>query len=149
MCDYSLHGIRNRLAEEGETLVVHRFFTGSKGLTSPEYLRPADKPKSFIEALKKLFASPPNECAVCIPDGARLILHGISPLLQRSHDLCASEPVTFRQLTANAATYRDAVEFENGFRICLQDLDEGQKVQVVTVSLAEAQPADHLHVLVR
>ncbi len=43
MCDYSLHGIRNRLAEEGETLVVHRFFTGSKGLTSPEYLKPGTR----------------------------------------------------------------------------------------------------------
>ena len=34
MCDYSLQGIRNRLAEQGEILVVHRFQTGSKGLTS-------------------------------------------------------------------------------------------------------------------
>jgi len=41
MCDYSLHGIKNRLAEEGEVLVVHRFHTGSKGLTSPEYLNVA------------------------------------------------------------------------------------------------------------
>ena len=30
--------IENRLAEEGEVLVVHRFYSGSKGLTSPEYL---------------------------------------------------------------------------------------------------------------
>ena len=37
MCDYSLQGIENRLAEEGEVLVVHRFHTGSKGLSSPEY----------------------------------------------------------------------------------------------------------------
>jgi hypothetical protein len=34
MCDFSLHGIETRLAEEGEILVVHRFYTGSKGLTS-------------------------------------------------------------------------------------------------------------------
>ena len=39
MCDYSLQGIENRLAKEGEVLVVHRFYSGSKGLTSPKYLK--------------------------------------------------------------------------------------------------------------
>jgi hypothetical protein len=34
MCDYSLHGIKNRLADEGEQLFIHRFHTGSKGLAS-------------------------------------------------------------------------------------------------------------------
>ena len=34
MCDYSLCGIPNRLAVEGEALVVHRFLTGSMGLAS-------------------------------------------------------------------------------------------------------------------
>jgi hypothetical protein len=32
MCDYSLAGVPNRLAVEGEQLVVHRFPTGSVGL---------------------------------------------------------------------------------------------------------------------
>jgi hypothetical protein len=32
MCDYSLMGIRNRLAVEGEELVTSRFSTGSVGL---------------------------------------------------------------------------------------------------------------------
>jgi hypothetical protein len=31
MCDYSLAGIPNRLAIEGEQLVVHQFSTGSLG----------------------------------------------------------------------------------------------------------------------
>jgi hypothetical protein len=53
MCDYSLQGIRNRLAEEGETLVVHRFYTGSKGLTSPKYLKPTEKSKGLIGAFKE------------------------------------------------------------------------------------------------
>ena len=35
MCDYSLAGIPNRLAVEGEELAVHRFPTGSIGLASP------------------------------------------------------------------------------------------------------------------
>jgi hypothetical protein len=111
MCDYSLQGIRNRLAEEGETLVVHRFSTGSKGLTSPSYIRTAEMPKGWLEALKWLFAIQTQECAVCIPDGAQLLLSGISARLRQQHGLTASEHVTFRQLSADAAVYRDAVEF--------------------------------------
>jgi hypothetical protein len=34
MCDYSLAGIPNRLAVEGEELVVHPFPTGALGLAS-------------------------------------------------------------------------------------------------------------------
>ena len=135
MCDYSLHGIKNRLAEEGEVLLVHRFYSGSKGLTSPEYLKPPEKPKGLIAALKRAFAVPQShECAVCIPDGAKLILVGISTPVQQAHGLSTTEAVTFRQLSANAATYRDAVEFENGLKIRLQDLEEGQSVEVLTLS---------------
>src|SRR2546427_7796971 len=124
MCDYSLHGIQNRLAQEGEVLVVHRFYSGSKGFTSPEYLKP-EHGKGRIAVLKKLFAAP-RDCAVCIPDGAQLILHDISPSLQQMHGLSATEPVAFRQLSVNAQTYRDAVEFKNGVKVRLQELEEGQ-----------------------
>jgi hypothetical protein len=48
MCDYSLHGIKNRLAEKGEALVIHRFYSGSKGLTSPQYLTRAEQPKGLM-----------------------------------------------------------------------------------------------------
>jgi hypothetical protein len=139
MCDYSLHGIRNRLAEEGEVLVVHRFHTGSKGLTSPEYLdKGTQRPKGFLELLKTMFATPSDECAVCVPDGAKLMLGPISPALREAHGLSTNEAVTFRQLSANAATYRDAVEFKNGLKLRLQDLDEGQAVEVLTLSSEEA-----------
>jgi hypothetical protein len=138
MCDYSLHGIRSRLAEEGETLVVHRFYTGSKGLTSPEYLKPAESAKGLIAILKRMFASESTECAVCIPDGAKLMLYGISPALQQAHGLCSSETVTFRQLSADAATYRDAVEFQNGVKVRLQELEAGQNVEVLELASREA-----------
>src|SRR5437867_11745488 len=98
MCDYSLHGIENRLAEQGEISVVHRFYSGSKGLTSPEYLKPCEQPKGWIAALRRIFAPQPNVCAVCIPDGAQLVLHGISPALQQAHALWMNEALTFRQL---------------------------------------------------
>ncbi len=140
MCDYSLHGIPNRLAEEGEVLVVHRFYTGSKGLTSPEYLQPNKQPRGLMGRLKSFFAFPGQStvCAVCIPDGAELLLHEISSALQRGHGLCATERVTFRQLSAEGHTYRDAVEFGNGMRIRLQELEVGQRVEVLTLSSEKA-----------
>jgi hypothetical protein len=58
MCDYSLCGIPNRLAIEGEELVVHRFRTGSLGLASPadlqmrERLRGAALGTTFWQRLK-------------------------------------------------------------------------------------------------
>ena len=134
MCDYSLHGIRNRLAKEDEVLVVHRFHTGSKGLTSPERLKPTAQPKGLLAILKSMFAAEPQECAVCVPDGAKLMVYGISPKHQEAHDLSAAEPVTFRQLSAEAQTYRDAVEFKNGVKLRLQDLEEGQRVEVLALS---------------
>ncbi len=134
MCDYSLHGIANRLAEDGEVLVVHRFHTGSKGLTSPEYLKPIEPPKGLMAILKRVFAAQSQVCAVCIPDGAKLVLHGISPALQRTHGLSISEAVTFRQLAPDAHAYRDAVEFKNGVRVRLQELEEGQNIEVLALS---------------
>ena len=141
MCDYSLHGIENRLAKPGEVLVVHRFYTGSKGLTSPEYLTPAEAPKkSLLSTLAQFLRFPvqPQVCAVCIPDGARLVLHEIAPALQRADGLSATESVTFRQLSADAHAYRDAVEFKNGVKVRLQDLEEGQRVEVLALSSEKA-----------
>ena len=69
MCDYSLTGIANRLAVEGEELVVQRFRTGSVGLAS--------SPSRWL--------SFEQTCAVCVPPGARLMLHDIPERLQ--HDL--------------------------------------------------------------
>jgi hypothetical protein len=139
MCDYSLHGIRNRLAEKDEVLVVHRFYTGSKGLTSPEYLKPAAKPKGLMALLaSKLTFVQPQVCAVCIPDGAKLMIYGISAELQQAHGLNSAEKVTFRQLSIEAQTYRDAVELENGVRVRLQDLEEGQSVEVLALSSENA-----------
>ncbi len=137
MCDYSLHGIENRLAEEGEILVVHRFYSGSKGLTSPEYLKPCEQPKGRMRVLKRRFAGS-RVCAVCIPDGAQLLVHGISPALQQAHGLSTTETVTLRQLSANAGTYRDAVEFRNGVKIRLQELDEGQRIEVLALCSEKA-----------
>ena len=137
MCDYSLMGIPNRLAREGEDLVVYEFRTGSRGLTPCTSVKDTQmRYKSF--GVKRLFGNlEPEQVAVCIPPGARLLLSDISEDVQNSFAVGASEEVTFTQLTAAADTYRDAVRFTNGREILLQRLNKGQRVRVLELSLAE------------
>src|SRR5260370_40705777 len=100
MCDYSLAGIPNRLATEGEELMVYRFSTGARGLTSPN------------ASLWRFWAK--QTPAVCVPPGARLLLRDIPKDLQRQFDVQATEEVTFAQLRAEAYQDRAAVRVRNG-----------------------------------
>ena len=117
MCDYSLAGIPNRLAVEGEQLVVHRFSTGSLGLASP-----------CPSPLSK------GTPAVCIPPGARLRLRDIPQDLQLRFGLNEIEEVTFVQQSAEVYQYRDAVRFQNGREVLLQRLRCGQQVEVLSLA---------------
>lgn len=144
MCDYSLMAVPNRLAQEGEDLVAHRFPTGSLGLASPADLKRILEPtpvsqRSFWCAIKAFFnplrAEPVP--AVCIPPGARLKLQDIPARIQSDYGVGPVEDVTFTQLSAAPNSYRDAVRFANGRELRLQELREGQRVQVIDLSLAE------------
>jgi hypothetical protein len=126
-------GIPNRLANEGEDLVVYQFSTGSRGLT-PETsvtLTARSVVKSILGSLE------PEKVAVCVPPGARLLLGDIPDDVQKSLAVGASEEVTFTQLTASANSYRDAVRFKNGRELLLQRLNKGQRVRVLQLSLTE------------
>jgi len=137
MCDYSLMGVPNRLAREGEDLVVYEFRTGSRGLTSVTNTDTQMRHESF-GILKRLFVNlEPERVAVCVPPGARLRLSDIAEDVQNSFAVGASEEVTFTQLTATANTYRDAVRFANGREILLQQLNKGQRVRVLQLSVVE------------
>lgn len=145
MCDYSLHGIKNRLAEEGETLVVHKFHTGSKGLTSVRHLQP-----QVVLSLFKYFhvMKMPKECAVCIPDGARLQISRIPAQILNDVPVPVSNVVTFRQLSAEAGSYRDYVKFSTGAVACLQEFEEGTEVKVLSLAPAdESAQKDNLKVV--
>ena len=94
MCDYSLCGLPNRLAVEGEELVVHKFLSGSIGLVAPGELalanRPSAKPKhqGFWARLKSTLddsSGSVNHTVVCVPPGARLVLKNIPEDLQRHY----------------------------------------------------------------
>jgi hypothetical protein len=121
MCDYSLAGLPNRLAVEGEQLVVHRFATGARGLA------PA------CPGLKQLIF-PSRTPAVCIPPGARLGLYDIPLHLQQRLGVSEVEKVSFVQQSAEVFTYRDAVRFANGKELLLQSLQCGQRVDVLSLS---------------
>jgi hypothetical protein len=130
MCDYSLAGIPSRLAVEGEQLVVHRFPTGSLGLASP------------CPSLSRWWSAKQTP-AVCVPPGARLILHEMPERLQ--HDLAVGpvEEVTFVQLSATPYQFRDAVRFSNGLEILLQQLQCGQQVEVLSLSSGDFEHEGH------
>src|SRR5271166_32803 len=145
MCDYSLHAFRNRLAVDGEDLVVHRFLGASMGLTSPAELHPAinantsGSPKNRIwnqivtwfKAQQPKWELEKSICAVCVPPGARLILRDISKRLQKELGVGEVEEVTFQEISAEANSYRDAVRFSNQREVLLQALQEGQRVTVL------------------
>lgn len=152
MCDYSLMAVPNRLAAEQEILVVHRFPTGSLGLTSPAELERVAAPrqkKGFWAAVRHFLAphQGPQVCAVCIPPGARLLLSGIPPRLQAELGVGPEEEVTFTQITANACSYRDSVRFAHGRVLRLQELREGQQVKVLDLAGADGgyEPASEEH----
>ena len=143
MCDYSLCGIPNRLAVEGEQLVVQRFSTGSMGLASVadlqvhESLREAAPRKIFWESLKSFFEGPDQSAAVpavCIPPGAQLIVTDIPAGLRRNYHLSPEEAAVFTQTSAEVQSYRDAIRFQNRFEVHLQDLREGMRVRVLSLT---------------
>jgi hypothetical protein len=144
MCDYSLYEYKNRLAQEGETLVVHRFISNTQGLISPADLQATTNDKTdqrrpgFWTSLKDFFSEPTEKAvAVCVPPGARLLLQGIPARLQRKLNVREEEEVVFTQLSAETHKHRDAVRFGNGREILLQELKEGQRALVINVSLPD------------
>jgi hypothetical protein len=50
----------------------------------------------------------------------------------------------FTQITAAVSTFRDAVRFQNGVEVLLQRLDEGQRVRVLDLFLAEEQETESM-----
>jgi hypothetical protein len=151
MCDYSLHAQPNRLARAGEELVLTRFPGGSRGFTSLEESeahacqarQSRDKVawtwKGLLAFLKGPVVSEPLAplTAVCVPPGARLRLEGIPRSLQRDLAVGGAEEVTFTQLSYDAYAYRDAVRFENGKQVSLQQLAE--KVRATVLSLGDSE----------
>jgi hypothetical protein len=127
MCDYSLAHFPNRLAVEGEQLVVHRFATRTLGLAP-------------VGCGWKQLLFPARLPAVCVPPGARLRLYDIPEDLQRRLGVGAVEEVTFIEQSLEAFTYRDGVRFASGREILLQQLRCGQRAEVLSLGGGEEEP---------
>lgn len=120
MCDYSLCGLPNRLAVEGEELEIQRFSTGTKGLASRGDLcsTPVEKEmtpkntgfwnrlKALVDSVNPDSGSRRSEIVVCIPPGADLILKGIPADLRQGYGIEDEESVKFVQTSAASNTYR-------------------------------------------
>lgn len=148
MCDYSLAGLPNRLAAEGETLVMHRFQTGSMGLApSRDASSPAQRTcpgiRGFWRRLVGGFETLNDNSkavAVCVPPGARLLMQQIPDNLQQRWKVGSEEEVVFVQIGALANSFRDAVRFFHGTQVLLQDFPSGIPVRVL--SLGETATSD-------
>lgn len=136
MCDCALMGVPNRMAVEGEQLVVYRFRTGSLGLAAPDSTKPSmRRPPSFWVRLKLFFTPTQRDSvhAVCMPPGAQLVVEDLPEQLHLAIGVGEIELVTFTRITAPDA-YRDAVRFKNGRAVRLQELHEGQSIWVMNLS---------------
>jgi len=154
MCDYSLHTYPNRLATDGEDLVIHRFGAGSLGLASPADLAPVisaskaargalwSRAKAWFLGRNLKWEAEKRVPAVCIPPGSRLILRDIPKSLQRELGVSQVEEVAFIEITAEVNTYRDAVRFSNCRQALLQQMREGQRVKVLSTAAGELDPAE-------
>jgi hypothetical protein len=142
MCDYSLGGIPTRLATEGETLVVHRFSTGTTGLACPADLErrasltntPGKKLWRRITDILGCDLDDQSIPAICIPPGAFLILKDIPKNIQRKHSVQSEEGVIFTQIDSAPGASRDTFQFHNGRQIPIQDLRRGMRLDVLSLA---------------
>lgn len=112
MCDYSLHCVASRAAEQGETLVVSNFYgTATRGFASPEI----------------------SSVAVCLRPGTEVAFEkdayrrGI--FFRRQ---IGARMARFRQVDLDdPAVHHDALEFSNGETVKVNALIIGQRVRIV------------------
>lgn len=109
------------------------------GLASSDDLRtePDRKPKTFRTAIRNFFEEiwrPDRKLTVvCIPPGAGLILKGIPADLRKRYGVACEESVRFVQMSAQVNMHRDAFQFGNGRVVCIQELPEGLRAEVVSL----------------
>ncbi len=150
MCDYSLYTIQNRLAEEGEELVLHKFETGTLGFASASDLEKSKasmgNAAGFWATIKDLLLLGQRSRfpAVCVPPGARLLLSDVPRSVRRSLRVGPSEVAVFTELSDRSYSYRDALLLPDCTRVLLQDLPPGLHALVLSLSPdTPAEPAKH------
>jgi hypothetical protein len=150
MCDYSLRAIQNRLAEEGEELVSHRFERGTLGFVAVsdliEWRYVTDGHIGGFWSTMKEWLLPrraPRLPAVCIAPGTPLLLSEVPPRTQAALGLGSSEVVIVSELSNRSYSYREALLLPNGTRVLLQDLPEGLHAVVLSSSREPLVEPEH------
>ena len=140
MCDYSLSGLPNRLAIEGERLVAYRFPNGVKGFVSQPGLATFTGSHPTLWARMCAWFRNDTPCAVCLPPGATLVLRDVPVWLRHSSGE-TDQLVTFVQ--GESREYRDGIQFSWGTSMLLQQLPTGLVADVLSLSRRPVEPAPH------
>lgn len=135
MCDYSLSGLPNRLAVEGERLVAYRFPNGVKGFVSQPELAAFTCSHPTLWARICAWFRNETPCAVCVPPGATLLLRDLPAWLRLGFRGDGDEMVKFVQ--GESREYRDGIQFRWGATALLQQLPTGQVADVLSLSQVE------------
>jgi hypothetical protein len=142
MCDYSLYAIPNRLAEDGERVVLHRFGTGTIGFASvldvpPKLIESGTRWQSLCAGVKAMLL--PRNCpgvpAVCMPPGTRLLMNNVPTEVQRLHRMQSGDTAMVTEITSQSYSHRDALVLPNGKCVLLQELPEGIEAVVLSTAL--------------
>jgi len=144
MCDYSLYAIQQRLASEGEELVVHRFETGSIGFASAHDVQEeaahcptrGGRFHSFINWLR--LGSRSTITAVCIPPGTSLLLK-VPEDAQSVSGVPNLNKVIFDELSTESYAHHDVLRLPDGRQIFLRDLTEGIRATVLSLDSSEGR----------
>jgi len=120
MCDYSLHGVRNRPAKVCEKLVTTNFGTGTRGFSSPDDLRTA---VCLLPGTELAFAAEVTYSGWTI---SSLIKERLRFRTNPSHNTAI-----FRQINQGMVTHHDALEFPDGEVVLLTRLPAGQEATVL------------------
>ena len=133
MCDYSLSGVPNRLAVEGERLVLYRFPNGVKGFVSQhELVEFSDSHLGLWSRICAWFRSE-TPCAVCVAPGSKLVVREAPEMLRTEPIGDGDEVVTFTQ-NGSQYEYRDGLQFRRGMRLLLQQLPTGLTADVLSLT---------------
>ncbi len=120
MCDYSLHGVRNRPAKVGEKLVTTGFGTGTRGFASPDDLKTA---VCLLPGTELAFSSEVSYSGWMI---SSVIKEQLTFRTKTRH-----RTAIFRQINPGMMTHHDALEFPDGEVLLLTRLPLGQEATVL------------------
>jgi hypothetical protein len=156
MCDYSLYALPNRLAEDGEQVVLYKFGTGSIGFASTSDVTSQEtvtcsRWEAFCADLKAFLLprSAAGVPAVCMPPGTRLTLGDVPMRVQAEHCIHSGDTVTVTEITTQSYAYRDALFLPNGKCVLLQDLPPGIEATVLSTALEPVEEREYVYAYAR